>query len=132
MKVLFIDPEEQTSLAWADRLKIFSSDYDVLHAADGHSGLSLLRTEQVDCVVLELNQLDNSGLSLLLNLVPRVRHPDLPIVVLTNFDLAALFPLAIQHGAHSCLVKSQTSVEDLDRAIRKAIAVVGPKKNRSP
>jgi len=57
--------------------------------------------------------------------------PRIAVVVLTKFPLDALCELAIQNGAQSCMRKDQISVEHLDKVIRKAIAVVGPQKNRA-
>lgn len=129
-RVLFIDPHDEERQSWARRLTMHSSDYVVLEAADGQSGLKLIKSEPVDCVVLELNLPDRNGLSLLLDLVDRVYNPQIAVIVLTDFPLESIFPRAIENGAQSCLRKDQISVEDLDVAIRKAIAVVGLQENR--
>jgi|SRR5262249_42230109 len=107
-----------------------SSEYVVLHAADGHSGLKLVKSHYLDCVVLDLNLPDMSDLTTLINLVGHIRHPQMAVVVLTDFTRANLFPLALQHGAQSCLLKHRISTDDLDLAIQKAIAAIGPMKNR--
>ena len=128
IKVLFIDPEDEERQKWVDRLKRCSAEYVVLQAADGQSGLKLVRSESVDCVVAELDLPDRNGLSVLINLVGSVYKPQIAVVVLTTFPLAALRQLVIQNGAQSCMQKDLISVEDLDLAIRRAIAVVGPNK----
>ena len=129
--VLFIDPNEGERQNWVDALALRSSEYVALQAASGHSGLKLVRSEPVDCVVLELDLPDKNGLSVLLELVGYPYHPQMAVVVLTYFPLDALFALAIRNGAKSCMRKDQTSVEILDMAIRTAIAVVGPHKDRA-
>jgi DNA-binding NarL/FixJ family response regulator len=131
IKVLFIDPNEEERQDWADRLTRCSAEYDVTQAASGQSGLKLVKSERVDCVVLELDLADRNGLSVLFELVGYAYNPRIAVVVLTNFPLDALCELAIQNGAQSCMRKDQISIKNLDMAIRKAIAVVGPHKNRA-
>lgn len=128
--VLFIDPNEEERQQWADWLTRYSAEYVALQTSTGRSSLTLVKSEQVDCVVLELNLPDRNGLSVLSDLVGYAYNPQIAVVVLTNFPLDALCDLAIQNGAQSCMRKDRISVWDLDRAIRKAIAVVGPHKHR--
>jgi CheY-like chemotaxis protein len=130
LKVLFIDPDGHERRSLADGLAKRSPDFVVLEAPDAITGLKLCETEHVDCVVIELDLPDKSGLSVLMNLIPRRQTPEMGVVVLTNPALQALFPLARQHGAHVCLVKTSISATDLDTAIRKAVAAAGPKKRR--
>jgi DNA-binding NarL/FixJ family response regulator len=129
--VLFIDPNEEERQKWADQLTMRSAEYVVLQAVDGRSGLKRVKSESVDCVVLELDLPDRNGLSILFDLVGYAYNPQIAVIVLTNFPLDALCQLAIQNGAQSCMRKDQISVENLDKAIRKAIAAIGPHKNRA-
>ena len=131
VKVLFIDPNEEVRQEWADRLMRCSAEYVVLQVAEGRTGVRLVKSEPVDCVVLELDLRDRNGLSILMDLVGNAHNPQIAVVVLTTFPLDALCQLAFQNGAQSCMRKDQISVEDLDLAIRRAIAVVGPNKNRA-
>jgi len=131
IKVLFIDPNEEERQTWADRLTRCSAEYVALQTSSGRSCLTLVKSERVDCVVLELDVPDRNGLSVLSDLVGYAYNPQIAVVVLTSFPLDALFDLAIQNGAQSCMRKDQISVENLDKAIRKAIAVVGPHKHRA-
>jgi len=129
--VLFIDPNEEERQKWADRLRLYSAEYVVLQVAEGRSGVRLVKAEPVDCVVLDLDLPDRNGLSVLMDLVGYAHNPQIAVVVLINYPLDVLCQLAIQNGAQSCMRKDQISVEHLDLAIRKAIAVVGPHKNRA-
>jgi DNA-binding NarL/FixJ family response regulator len=129
--VLFIDSNEEERQKWADRLTRCSAEYVVLQVAEGRSGVRLVKAEPVDCVVLDLDVRDRNGLSVLMDLVGYAHNPQIAVVVLTRFPLDALCELAIQNGAQSCMRKDRISVEDLDLAIRRAIAVVGPHKNRA-
>ena len=84
---------------------------------------------QVDCVVLELDLPDRNGLSVLLRLVDYAHRPRIAVVVLTGLALAGLSELASRNGAQAFLIKDKISSKDLDLAIRRSIAFVGPKKD---
>jgi hypothetical protein len=53
--VLFIDGNDADRTHFARKLKECSSDYAILEAPDGDSGLALYRSQRIDCVILELN-----------------------------------------------------------------------------
>jgi DNA-binding NarL/FixJ family response regulator len=83
-------------------------------------------------VVLELSLPEESGFEVLMTLVPLASRPQLAVLVLTHMTHQSLLELAQQNGAYTCLVKKFTSGEDLDRAIQRAVSLVGqlPKEDR--
>jgi CheY-like chemotaxis protein len=128
--VLFIDPNNDDRQYWVERLKICSQDYLILEARDAKTGLAICQSERVDCVVMELHLPDMSGFQVLIRLNPIVRSLGTPVVALTHFVLPSLADLARRLGAQSYLLKAQSCGDDLDRAIQKAIAAVGPSEKR--
>ena len=127
--VLLIDGSKNQRTYWANQLKCCSSEYEIVQASDGQSGLDLYRSRRIDCVVLELDQ---SGFQTLVELVPIASRPRIAVIVLTKLTQRGMWELAKQHGAYACFVKQHTSGEDLDRAIHRAVAFVGqlPKEDR--
>ena len=130
--VLLIDGSQNQRAYWADQLKRCSPDYQIIEAADGQSGLDIYRSRRIDCVVLELSLPDQSGFQALINLVPIASKPQIAVIVLTLMTHRGVWELAKQNGAYACLAKNFTSGEDLDKAIQRAIALVGqmPKEER--
>lgn len=130
--VLLIDGSKNQCTYWAEQLKACSADYEILEASDGESGLVLCWSRRIDCVVLELSLPEESSFEVLMKLVPIPSRPHIPVIVLTLMTHPGILELAMQNGAHTCLVKKFTSGEDLDRAIQRAIAFVGqmPKEER--
>ena len=130
--VLFIDANHTDRTFFVEELKRRSSDYRILEASDGESGLALCRSQRIDCVVLAVELPDCSGFSVLVDLVPIVRRPSIAVLMLTSNTQRGLHQIAMQNGAYACFVKPFTSGEDLDRAIQRAVAFVGrtPKENR--
>ena len=68
--VLFIDGNDTDRKYFAKQLKGRSPDYEILEATDGESGLLLYRSRRIDCVVVALELPDQSGLKVLVDLVP--------------------------------------------------------------
>ena len=131
--VLLIDPNDSDRTFYAQGLMQCSADYLILEAVDGQSGLDLYRQSQrVNCVVLELALPDRSGLTVLLDLIPIPRRPNVAVIVLTKVGHEGRWNLARQAGAYACFLKDHTSIDDLDRDIQRAIAFVGlmPKEER--
>jgi DNA-binding NarL/FixJ family response regulator len=131
--VLFIDGNDADRTYFVEGLRSCSSDYLILEASDGESGLELYRrSRRIDCVVLELDLPDRSGFEVLVNLVPLAIRPNVAVIVLTRLTHRGVWELARQNGAMACFVKRHMGSDALDRAIQNAVAVVGllPKEDR--
>ena len=126
--ILVIDSAADDRQYWAQRLKISSPAYRLLQAETGAAGLEICRTQHVDCVVTELTLPDMSGFEVLVHLVPRATHPEIAVIILTHVTVPAMATFALNSGAQKYLIKSRVSGDYLDRAIRRAIAFVGPRK----
>ena len=122
--VLLIDDDPHYRNYYAYRLHASSSNYDVVEAATGRSGLDICARQPIDCVVLELDLPDMSGFEVLVKLVPRASHPEIAVIILTRLPNPFLLDLAIKNGAQAALHKSLGSGDLLEPAIRKAISTV--------
>ncbi len=130
--VLFVDDNSEDIDNWSNHLKNSSSHYAIVSVSSVEAALVLVRHQRVDCVVLDLDLPQSSGFVLLLALVPDRHRPRIPIVVLTRLRNPALHRMTVENGAHACLVKSETSAQDLDNAIQQAIVSISAKRNDGP
>jgi CheY-like chemotaxis protein len=121
--VLLIDDNHHDRTYWSDALRNPSFHYSVLEASNDEEGLTILRNQKVDCVVLDFD-MPMSGYFTLMELVPDPERPQIAVVILTCLVHPVLSELTKQNGAQAWLVKQHTSAEDLDHAIQKAIASV--------
>ena len=124
--ILFIDGHDHDRQYWVKRLTISSPDWVILEAGTGAAGLSICQSQHIDCVVTELALSDMSGFKVLIDLVPRILHPRIAVIILSRLNFQTLAELALLNGAQTYLVKSRISGDELDRAIRKALATVAP------
>jgi CheY-like chemotaxis protein len=111
--ILFIDHHDDDRQYWVQRLRISSPEY-------------VIRSQRVECIVSELTLPDMSGFDVLLQLVPKPRHPEIALIFLTRLILAPMKDLALNNGAQAYLVKSHSSGDELDTTIHKALASVAP------
>ena len=122
--VLLIDDDPHYCEYYAQRLHASTSNYDVVHAAAGQSGLDICARQPIDCVVLEIDLPDMSGFEVLAKLVPRTYRPEIAVIVLTRLPNQFLLDLALKNGAQAAFHKTVGSGDLLEQAIRKAIGTV--------
>lgn len=79
-----------------------------------------LATQPCDAVFLDLGLPDAEGLSALVAL--GAQFPHVPVIVLTGRDDDALAEQAVAAGAEDYLIKSQSTLAPIERALRHAIA----------
>jgi len=122
--ILLIDNDPQYRSYYAHRLHASSSNYDVVEAATGRSGLDLCARQPINCVVLEIDLPDMSGFEVLAKLVPRTYRPEIAVIVLTRLPNHFLLDLAIKNGAQAAFQKTVGSGDLLEQSILKAISGV--------
>ncbi|HAA56701.1 MAG TPA: hypothetical protein DCE42_18190, partial [Myxococcales bacterium] len=82
-------------------------------------GLTTLRTQPVDVVLLDLGLIDSKGIETLI--VMQKHHRDIPMVVMTGMDDELLATEAVRQGAQDFLVKGKFDGYWLHRVIDNAI-----------
>ena len=122
--ILLIDGNHQDREYYAQRLQEFSSNYDVVQAATGRSGLDLCARQPIDCVMLEIDLPDMSGFEVLAKVVPCPSNPEIAVIVLTRLPNHFLLELAIKNGAQAAFHKAMASWDILERTILEAISRV--------
>jgi CheY-like chemotaxis protein len=103
------DPAEQFTI----QELLGYDDIDVVFANTGAEGLMLVRTEQFDCVVLDLRLPDMSGFEVLEQLRDTPSLSDLPVVVFTGKELSSEEDARLHSLARSVVVKGVESPERL-------------------
>jgi CheY-like chemotaxis protein/signal transduction histidine kinase/HAMP domain-containing protein len=101
----------------AERLSITQllghDDIDITSVETGAAALTTLRTEPIDCVVLDLRLPDMSGFDLLERVRDDEDLADLPVVVFTGRELSAEEDAQLHTMARSVVVKGVESPERL-------------------
>ena len=132
LHILFIDGNGQDREYYVQHLKISSPDYVIFEAETGRRGLELYWSHSIDCVILELELPDMSGLEVvdLIQSLRHLRHPEVPVIILTRSNFLSLMELAILNGACISLHKQIAAGDHLERAILQAVATRQPDRQR--
>jgi CheY-like chemotaxis protein len=130
LQILFIDGKDEDREYYVQHLKISSPDCVIFEAETGRRGLELYRSYSIDCVILELELPDMSGLEVLITLTQSLRQPEIPVIILTRSNFLSLMELAILNGAYISLHKQIAGADHLEIAIRQAVATRQPDRNR--
>ena len=130
LQILFIDGNDQDREYYVQRLKISSPVYAIFEAETGRQGLELYRSHSIDCLILELELPDMSGLEVLVNLAQSLRHPEVPVIILTRSNYLSLMELALLNGAYISLHKQIAAGDHLERAINQAVVAMPPDRKR--
>ena len=130
--VLLIEDDPEQLVFWSSALRTCSAHYSVLEAASGQEGRELLRHQEVDCVVLDLDLSESSGFQFLLDLVPNRNRPEIAVLILTRLQNPTLENMSLENGAQAYLVKQQTSADALDKAIQTAVTAVASAQGKRP
>lgn len=113
--ILIIDDEKQ--MLRLLELTLSVSDYRVLTATDGNTGLQALALSRPDCVILDLGLPDMDGMQVL----ERLREwSTIPVLVVSARGTEEDVVLALDHGANDYLVKPFRTAELLAR-VRAAL-----------
>ena len=88
-------------------------------AADGHQGLKLMNESKPDIAIIDLGLQEMSGLELIKSI--KIRHPRLPILVISMHDESVFAERVLRAGAKGYIMKKE-SAEKVVGAIRRILS----------
>jgi DNA-binding NarL/FixJ family response regulator/AraC-like DNA-binding protein len=113
--VLVVDDDA----GFRDALRLILQDeYAVMEAADGRAALSVVRTEPVDLVLLDILMPEIDGLEILQEL--KALEPDLPVIMVTAVKTVRTTVTAMKLGASDYVTKPFQE-EELLASMRRAL-----------
>jgi PAS domain S-box-containing protein len=95
--------------------------YTILETETGAEGLKQYRIAKPDAILLDYLLPDMNGLEFLHALQQQIKKPDLPVVLLTQYEQENLEAQAIESGAQQYLNKSELTTENLRLSLHNAI-----------
>jgi len=113
-RILFIDDEPTVLLV--SELILRSLGYDIITADGGTRGIEVLKTENVDLILLDLMMPDIHGLDVLKSIKENEELKNIPVIMQTGIKDNHDIDMAYKLGASGVLIKPYNK-EDLKNAI---------------
>lgn len=126
LKVLVVD-DSPVDRQLAGKMLEKKASAQVVYASDGNEALKLLETEKPDAVVTDLQMPGMNGLDLVLEI--RLRHPFVPVILMTAHGSEELALEALRRGAASYVPKRSISF-DLAATLESVVDSAHGKRDR--
>lgn len=122
-KILIIEDDQIVANVYRNKLTV--EGYRTETAADGETGLKLLRTFKPQIVILDLMLPGISGVEVIKEIRKDIEFSKVPTVVFSNTYLTNLIQEAWRAGANKCLSKSSCTPKDIIDIVRGLIGDSG-------
>lgn len=126
IRILVVDDEAGLRTTLAANLEL--EDFTVVEAANGAEALDRLSSESFNMIISDMRMPEMNGLDLLREV--KQRTPDVPIVLMTGFELEEMIDQAVNEGVFTILTKPfriEDVLEIVRRATRSSVLVVTEK-----
>lgn len=114
-KILLIDDDKDLSTVFETALK--KAGFEVVTAATGEEGLTKVKTENPNLILLDQILPDLKGNEVLKKLKEDPQTQNIPVALLSNFGQNELIQEAIGQGAADYILKYQIEPEDLVKKV---------------
>src|SRR5277367_657573 len=122
-KILIIEDDQIVANVYRNKLAV--EGYQAESAADGETGLKLMRTFQPDVVVLDLMLPKMSGIEVIKQIRSEADFAKLPIIIFSNTYLTNMIQEAWKAGATKCISKANCSPKEVIDIVRHTIGDSG-------
>lgn len=114
--------EDEQSLNEAYQMILRKAGYRVQVAFDGQEALEILSMEQPALILLDLRMPRMDGIEFLRNYNVRQEHPDVKVIVFSNYDMQKEIDEAYNLGADRYFMKALASPKELLQVVDNTLA----------
>ncbi len=115
MKVLIVEDNANFSRVLKDTLQTLFSSAVIHEAHEGKKALQQVDTFLPDLIFMDIKLPGENGLQLTQRI--KASHPDMKIVILTNYDILEYREAALRSGANFFLTKDSLDWEQLEKLV---------------
>jgi CheY-like chemotaxis protein len=116
LRVLVVEDERFLSNAY--KMILEKSGFTVDVAFDGNEAIEILEKDTPDVILLDLKMPNLDGIGFLKKYNPKDKHPEVKIVLFSNFDLQQEIDEAYSLGIDKYLLKAWASPQDLVKIVQ--------------
>lgn len=113
--------EDERTLNEAYQVILRKAGYVVKSAFDGKEALTALKTYEPDLILLDLRMPNMDGLEFLHKYDLTHSHPDVKVIIFSNYDMQAEIDEAYQHGADRYILKAWASPKELLTLVKNTL-----------
>jgi CheY-like chemotaxis protein len=114
--------EDEQSLNEAYQMILRKAGYTVQVAFDGQEALDLLSMEEPDLILLDLRMPRMDGIEFLRTYNLRQDHPNVKVIVFSNYDMQKEIDEAYNLGADRYFMKALASPKELLQVVENTLA----------
>ena len=122
-KILIIEDDQIVANVYRNKLAV--EGYRAESAADGETGLKIMRIFKPDAIILDLMLPGISGLDVIKHVRSEEEFSKIPIIVFSNTYLTNMIQEAWKAGATKCISKSNCSPKEVLEVVRHTIGDSG-------
>lgn len=119
-KILVV--EDDASLNDAYKTILLSAGYETKTAFNGEEALKLARDDEPDIIFLDLRMPVLDGIGFLRAYKPKKEHPNVKIIVFSNYDMQQEVDEAYELGAERYVLKAWASPKELIKIVKDTMA----------
>jgi len=120
VKILVV--EDDASLNDAYKTILLSAGYETRTAFNGEEALKLVKEDEPDIIFLDLRMPVLDGIGFLRAYKPKTDHPDVKIIVFSNYDMQQEVDEAYELGAERYVLKAWASPKELIKIVKDTVA----------
>lgn len=114
--------EDDPSLNDAYKTILSTAGYKTRTAFNGEEALKLVKEDDPDIIFLDLRMPVLDGIGFLREYQPKEQHPDVKIIVFSNYDMQQEVDEAYELGAERYVLKAWASPKELIKIVKDTIA----------
>ncbi|MFA6105227.1 MAG: response regulator [Patescibacteria group bacterium] len=122
MKKKLLIVEDERTLLKVLKERFSKEGYEVSTAGDGAVALEMALTDHPDLILLDIVMPIMDGMTVLKKLRGNEWGKDVPVVLLTNLNIADKVADALDRGVYDYLVKSDWSLEDIVTKVNERLS----------
>lgn len=118
--ILIVEDEPELAEIYQTLLK--QEKYTVLVAHNGKEALETAKSQEPDLILLDLRMPIMDGVAFLENYDLKEKHPNVKVVVFSNYDMQDEIDDAYRLGAHRYVLKAWASPKELLQIVEDSLA----------
>ncbi len=117
-RLLIVDDEPHIQEMLARNFKF--EGYDVMTAGNGEEALEILKKNRIEVVISDIKMPVMDGIELLKRI--RKDYQMVQVIIITGYVTMTNLLDALRHGAHTCIFKPITDLQELEDAVKNCVA----------